>query len=153
MWEINGYKARFLYRITEVSLEGQKLSTLIDFMSLTEIINTAMHYTANEGITFSHIIGNSSCLKETIERSKIVAKSESTVLLQGESGTGKELFARAIHNASSRRNGPFIAINCQPYRKTYSNPNYLDMNAVPLQELVKAVKSEKWNWLIMAHYF
>ena len=112
VWEINGYKARFLYRITEVSLEGQKLSTLIDFMSLTEIINTAMHYTANEGITFSHIIGNSSCLKETIERSKIVAKSESTVLLQGESGTGKELFARAIHNASSRRNGPFIAINC-----------------------------------------
>lgn len=43
---------------------------------------------------------------------KLAASSVSTVLLNGESGTGKELFAQAIHNASSRRRGPFIAINC-----------------------------------------
>ncbi len=41
-----------------------------------------------------------------------VAASGSTVLLEGESGTGKELFARAIHNLSPRKNGPFIAVNC-----------------------------------------
>jgi transcriptional regulator with PAS, ATPase and Fis domain len=40
------------------------------------------------------------------------AHSESPVLLQGESGTGKELFAHAIHNASRRRTGPFIRVNC-----------------------------------------
>lgn len=40
------------------------------------------------------------------------AKTGSTVLITGESGTGKELFAQAIHNASKRRNGPFVAINC-----------------------------------------
>jgi Nif-specific regulatory protein len=41
-----------------------------------------------------------------------VAQAESTVLLYGESGTGKELAARAIHRASERRDGPFLAINC-----------------------------------------
>ncbi|MBW2094621.1 MAG: sigma 54-interacting transcriptional regulator [Deltaproteobacteria bacterium] len=41
-----------------------------------------------------------------------IAESGSTVLIQGASGTGKELFARAIHNHSPKRNGPFIAVNC-----------------------------------------
>jgi PAS domain S-box-containing protein len=41
-----------------------------------------------------------------------IAESDSTVLIEGASGTGKELFARAIHNNSPRRRGPFVAINC-----------------------------------------
>ena len=41
-----------------------------------------------------------------------IAESHSTVLLEGASGTGKEVFARAIHNHSRNRNGPFVAINC-----------------------------------------
>ena len=41
-----------------------------------------------------------------------IAESDSIVLLQGESGTGKELFARAIHNLSRRKKGPFVAVNC-----------------------------------------
>lgn len=41
-----------------------------------------------------------------------IADSESTVLVQGRSGTGKELFARAVHNLSRRKKGPFVAVNC-----------------------------------------
>jgi TyrR family helix-turn-helix protein len=49
---------------------------------------------------------------DTINKAKIAAKSDSTIFLHGASGTGKELFARSIHNASFRKNGPFVAINC-----------------------------------------
>ena len=41
-----------------------------------------------------------------------MAKTKASILITGESGTGKELFAQAIHNASDRKNKPFIALNC-----------------------------------------
>ena len=58
------------------------------------------------------IIGDSDKIKETIELVRKVAKSDTTVLFLGESGTGKELFARAAHELSNRKKGPFITINC-----------------------------------------
>ncbi|NMS89607.1 sigma 54-interacting transcriptional regulator [Clostridioides difficile] len=58
------------------------------------------------------IIGNSESMVKVKERTKKLAKSNSTVLITGESGTGKELIARAIHAEGSRWNKPFIAINC-----------------------------------------
>lgn len=61
---------------------------------------------------FSDIIGRSSALRDTIRMAEIAAHNDATVFLTGESGTGKELFAQAIHNASQRQNGPFIAVNC-----------------------------------------
>ncbi len=61
---------------------------------------------------FSSIIGKSEKIIETKDRARNLAQSNSTVLIQGETGTGKELFAHAIHNASNRKEGPFIAINC-----------------------------------------
>jgi len=51
-------------------------------------------------------------LEEILRILPQVAQSEATVLLLGESGTGKEFFARAIHNLSSRSEGPFVALNC-----------------------------------------
>jgi len=59
----------------------------------------------------SVIMGNSTALLKEAEKLKQVAGTETPVLLLGESGTGKELFARAIHNLSSRCEKPFIAIN------------------------------------------
>jgi DNA-binding NtrC family response regulator len=58
------------------------------------------------------IIGNAPSLRQVLAAIDRAAATDTTVLLEGESGTGKELCARALHNASPRANGPFVAINC-----------------------------------------
>jgi two-component system response regulator GlrR len=58
------------------------------------------------------IISKSTVMEELLSRAWLVADTESTVLIRGESGTGKELLAIAIHRASSRKDGPFIPVNC-----------------------------------------
>jgi DNA-binding NtrC family response regulator len=63
-------------------------------------------------ITFSRIVGESTELRHVMNAVATVAPTDSTVLIQGESGTGKELIARAVHDLSTRRNGPFVKLNC-----------------------------------------
>jgi len=58
------------------------------------------------------ILGESKVIREKIEMASRYAESDASILITGETGTGKELFAQGIHNASSRRDGPFVAINC-----------------------------------------
>lgn len=58
------------------------------------------------------LVGKSRAMQEVIEIIHKVAQSDSNVLITGESGTGKDLVARAIHDRSLRRTGPFMAINC-----------------------------------------
>jgi transcriptional regulator with GAF, ATPase, and Fis domain len=62
--------------------------------------------------TQSRMIGASPAMRTVFERIEDVARGDWTVLVEGETGTGKELVARAIHAASSRRSGPFVAVNC-----------------------------------------
>ena len=57
-------------------------------------------------------IGSSPAWQGVLAAAMRVAATEATVFLQGESGTGKEVIARLIHQASPRRHGPFVAINC-----------------------------------------
>jgi len=64
------------------------------------------------------IVGQSEALRQVLDLCGRVAASNATVLLLGETGTGKELTARAIHNASRRRDKPFIAINCAALPET-----------------------------------
>ena len=61
---------------------------------------------------FSSIQGQSKALAEPMRLARAAAGNDLPVILQGESGTGKELFAHSIHAASSRRAGPFVAVNC-----------------------------------------
>ena len=61
---------------------------------------------------FGEIVGESKAIRLAVGRARKAAVRDVPVLIVGESGTGKELFARAIHAASPRRKGPFIAINC-----------------------------------------
>ena len=63
-------------------------------------------------ITFENIIYKSSVMGELVGLARRVSESDATILLYGESGTGKELFARALHTASTRRELPFVPINC-----------------------------------------
>lgn len=62
--------------------------------------------------TFDNIITSSSILRHYKDRARSFGKTDLAVLIIGESGVGKELFAHAIHNASERRNKPFVSINC-----------------------------------------
>jgi DNA-binding NtrC family response regulator len=64
------------------------------------------------------LLGNSPALQQALELIRKVARSESTVLLRGESGTGKELAARAVHDASPRNKGPFVALHCAALPET-----------------------------------
>ncbi len=61
---------------------------------------------------FSNILGRSSSMRQLFRQMGRVATSDVTVLVHGESGTGKELVARALHDHSVRKKGPFVAINC-----------------------------------------
>ena len=61
---------------------------------------------------FRSIIGSSAEMEKVFTMVRKVADTETSVFITGESGTGKELIARSIHATSSRRDGPFIAINC-----------------------------------------
>ena len=61
---------------------------------------------------FEDIIFASDAMAALMQRCRHVAKSSSSILIYGETGTGKELVAQSIHNASSRADGPFLAINC-----------------------------------------
>jgi transcriptional regulator with PAS, ATPase and Fis domain len=67
---------------------------------------------ARASFRFKNMIGKNTRFLDSIRQAKLASKSVSTVLLLGESGTGKDVFAQAIHNESSRKDGPYIAINC-----------------------------------------
>jgi formate hydrogenlyase transcriptional activator len=60
----------------------------------------------------SEIIGSNRGLRKVWESLQLVARTDSTVLIQGETGTGKELAAKAIHEESSRKRGPYVKLNC-----------------------------------------
>jgi two-component system response regulator HydG len=63
-------------------------------------------------------IGSSPAFRRMMTLVEQIADSSATVLIQGESGSGKELVARAIHERSGRRNGPFVAVNCAALPET-----------------------------------
>ncbi len=62
--------------------------------------------------TFEDIVGKSAALKKVFAILPDIASSDATVLIEGPSGSGKELVARAVHNLSDRRKGPYVAVNC-----------------------------------------
>ena len=80
--------------------------------------NTLLKEDLAKSLGMPRIVGESRELRSLVEQVRRVAPASATVLLQGESGTGKELFARALHELSPRRDGPFVALNCAAIPET-----------------------------------
>lgn len=79
--------------------------------------NVELRRRVRRDFDFSRIVGKSKPILELLEQIRIVAEGQSTVLITGESGTGKELVARAIHQNSSRADGPFLGVSCGSFSR------------------------------------
>lgn len=84
--------------------------TFRDMKRVYKIVNKYTGMSAH--YTFDDIIGRSDSIRRVVDFARHVANSPSTILITGDSGTGKEVFAQAIHNASSRHDSSFVAVNC-----------------------------------------
>jgi two-component system response regulator PilR (NtrC family) len=71
-----------------------------------------------QALAGGHVVGKSPRMLEVYRTIGTVAMGDSTILITGESGTGKELIARAIHEASRRKEKPFVSINCGAFPET-----------------------------------
>ena len=95
------------------SHDERQVGFMITFREYRRVINLVNKYTGSHArFSFDDIIALSRSMIELIEYAKKIADSPSSVLITGESGTGKEVFAQSIHQASSRRDAGFVAINC-----------------------------------------
>ena len=108
------YVSRTLYETN--SRDSGYILTLKNAENISEIENRLTKYKKSSGLSarfcFANIIYQSRVMKDIVTIAERFARKESTILLTGESGTGKELFAQALHNASLRKDGPFVALNC-----------------------------------------
>jgi PAS domain S-box-containing protein len=103
----------------QVCQEQGKRQLIVTFKDESEIerLQRAVHRDAiRRGMvasyTFADIIGHSPAIRTCIDIARIYAATDSTILLTGETGVGKEIFAHSIHNASHRRKGAFVSVNC-----------------------------------------
>jgi DNA-binding NtrC family response regulator len=82
----------------------------LEFRQRGEIIRD-LQERLDERLGFEKMIGSSKAILDVFDQARRAARAECTVLVTGESGTGKELIAEALHQNSSRRDGPFVTVN------------------------------------------
>jgi sigma-54 dependent transcriptional regulator, acetoin dehydrogenase operon transcriptional activator AcoR len=114
MVSISGVKTKFNLNVSAIQEPtGAFIGMVISLRELGNVYQIVNKYTGMQArFTFSDIVGKSQEMRKLIDYAKTVSDSPSTVLIEGESGTGKEVFAQSIHNASSRKDAGFVAINC-----------------------------------------
>src|SRR5258705_5482144 len=94
---------------------GNEANRPAEFVRTIERVDTHVNLLADRQASLAAhngVVGRSEMWQRALSRALRVASTDATVFLQGESGTGKEVVAQFIHQASPRRNGPFVAINC-----------------------------------------
>jgi transcriptional regulator with PAS, ATPase and Fis domain len=103
----------FIISASPVLIKGKQKGTILVFSDFTKMRESVLQSARDRNIvTFDDIIGESEALLYAREMAIQVAEKDVAVLLMGETGTGKEVFAKAIHNASRRKNNIFLPINC-----------------------------------------
>lgn len=105
--------------ISILNVDGHVHGVLCSFQDITKLqrLEKKIRYELNKkGLvakyTFQDFIANDPIMKDTIAKAIRIGLSDCTVMIYGESGTGKEMIAQSIHNISSRKDEPFVAINC-----------------------------------------
>ncbi len=89
------------------------LLTVSRLLENRRLRNEVQHYRSLLAVEqFNGIIGQSPAMQQLFHQIRQIASADGPVLVQGESGTGKELVARALHDQSSRRDGPYMVVNC-----------------------------------------
>ncbi|KIV50248.1 Fis family transcriptional regulator [Aneurinibacillus migulanus] len=119
--------AHVLVNTSPVMLDGQIIGGISAEKDISDVVrlhdqlsNTTAHlhdletelYTEQQEDPFYKIKGRSAAIMQAMQLTRKVAHTDATLLITGESGVGKELFAEAVHRASPRAGGPFIALNC-----------------------------------------
>ena len=109
---------KYLVKKRGTRSKGQKRLT-VSFQNIIDIQNQEQQIRAalrDKGLSarfhFEDIMGNSSAIKNAKRKAALYAATDANILISGENGTGKEMFAQSIHNASIRKNAPFVAVNC-----------------------------------------
>ncbi len=105
--------------ISILNVDGYVDGVLCSFQDITKLqsLEKKIRYELNKkGLvakyTFQDFIAKDPIMKDTIAKAIRIGLSDCTVMIYGESGTGKEMIAQSIHNISSRKGEPFVAINC-----------------------------------------
>ena len=96
-------RVRFRYRLDGVDKDWQESGTSPSGVNIIPLDSSAAR---------SELIGSNRGLRKVWDSLHLVARTDSTVLIQGETGTGKELVAKAIHEESLRQCGPYVKLNC-----------------------------------------
>ena len=121
-WEVQGAYARWKWVLHHCYRQRQRIGALIQAVPTVAsrlgktpapaVKNHHKEDTPMPLASFGSLIGDAPQFLEAVEQGRAAARYDSPILLLGETGTGKELMAQAIHCASHRAAGPFIAVNC-----------------------------------------
>ncbi len=103
--------ADYLPKPVRISELRTRLARAIEAGNLRRT-NIDLRRQLDERFGFEGLVGHSPAMRRVFDVLRQVAPTTATVLVLGESGTGKELIARALHNNSNRKDGPFVAVNC-----------------------------------------
>ncbi len=102
----------------ETAVEAMKngafdfLTKPVDHEQLLEVVKQGLEASRTTQKQTADLLGSSAVMQELREEIRLLASTDSAVLILGESGTGKELVAQGIHKASKRSRGPFVRLNC-----------------------------------------